>query len=300
MKVLVTGSSGQVARSLVERAAARESVEVIAVGRPQLDLERPGSAEQIVDSIRPDVIVNAAAYTAVDQAEDEPDRAFRINADAAGELAAAARRIDSPIVQISTDYVFDGSAAEPCVEAARPDPINAYGRSKLAGEEQVRSATPKFVIVRTGGVFSPFGRNFVKSMIAAASAGNPLRVVDDQHVTPTSALDLGEAILVMLEQSRWRGRFPNGELYHVAGTTAISWYGFARMIMDECRNRGLPAAEVLPIDSADWGAKAARPANSALDSSKFKQEFGYSCAPLETALGEVIGRLRSGAAGSSL
>src|SRR5689334_13543002 len=242
MKVLVTGARGQLARSLVERADSVPEFEIIAVGRPQLDLERTGSAKRVIDEIAPDLIINAAAYTAVDEAEREPDRAYRINADAAGEVAAAALGCGAPIIQISTDYVFDGSAAEAYDETATPNPINVYGMSKLAGEEQVRAANPRHVIVRTAWVYSPFGRNFVRTIMAAAQSRDTLTVVDDQRGTPTSALDLAGGVLQMLKRE-----LPLGEIYHLAGQGSTSWCAFAAAIMDECRRRGLPAADVQPI-----------------------------------------------------
>ena len=168
MRVLVTGAMGQIARSLVERGAAHPQIELIAVGRPQLDLEIAGNAARAIAAIRPDVVINAAAFTAVDQAEDESERANRINAEGAGEVAAAAGAIGARVIQISTDYVFDGRAHRPYTGDEKPNPLGAYGRSKLAGEEAVRSAIPDHVIVRTAWIYSPFGHNFVKTMIRAA------------------------------------------------------------------------------------------------------------------------------------
>src|SRR4051812_35034781 len=169
MKILVTGIEGQLARSLAERARLHPDLELIARGRPELDLELPGSAAAAIAQAQPDVVINAAAYTAVDQAEDERDRAFRINADAAGEVAEAAAHAGAAVIQISTDYVFDGRGEGASREDAPVNPLGVYGSSKLAGEEQVRAANPRYAIVRTAWVYSPFGRNFVKSMMAATS-----------------------------------------------------------------------------------------------------------------------------------
>ena len=165
MKVLVTGTEGQLARSLIEKSADWPELDLIAVGRPEADLEVPGSVARAIESQRPDAVVNAAAYTAVDQAEDEPERAIRINADAAGEAAAAARKIGASIIQLSTDYVFSGDEPGAYREDSPTGPIGVYGRSKLAGEEQVRGNNPDHLIVRTAWVYSPFGRNFVKSIM---------------------------------------------------------------------------------------------------------------------------------------
>jgi dTDP-4-dehydrorhamnose reductase len=274
MKVLVTGAEGQVARSLVERSRARRGVELIAVGRPRLDLEQAKAAERVIVEISPDVVINAAAYTAVDAAEDEPERAFRVNADAAGEIAAAAARIGAPIIQLSTDYVFDGSAAGPYDEKSEPNPLGVYGGSKLAGEEQVRSANADHVIVRTAWVYSPFGRNFLKTMVSAAGRGAPLTVVSDQRGSPTSALDLADGLLKIVERWQTEPTATLGETFHLAGTGSTSWFGFAQAIMDECRKHGVPAAEVQPISSAEWPTKAPRPSNSVLNTCKFEREFG--------------------------
>lgn len=286
MRVLVVGAQGQVARSLVERAGNSPKIEIAAAGRSELDLEQPGSGAKAIADFAPDLVINAAAYTAVDQAESEPDRAFRINAEGAGELAAAAAAVNAPIIQISTDYVFDGSAAEPYDESALPDPLNVYGRSKLAGEEQVRVANPRHVIVRTAWVYSPFGRNFAKTMVNAARSRDMLTVVDDQKGSPTSSLDLADALLHMIERE-----LPLGETYHIAGTGSTSWCGFAQAIMAECRKLGLPAADVRPIASAEWPTDARRPVNSALNSCRFERDFGYSMPPWEESLPEIVHRL---------
>lgn len=293
MRLLVTGTQGQLARSLVERAASHPQFELVAAGRPELDLEIPGSAAAAVRSIAPDVVINAAAYTAVDQAEDEPDRAMRINGEAAGELAAAARAIGAPIIQISTDYVFDGRSAAPYAEDAPTNPIGAYGRSKLAGEERVRQANPDHLILRTAWVYSPFGHNFVKTMMRLAQTRDGLTVVADQIGNPSSALDLADGILAMLEGWRDGERIGLGGTYHLAGTGSASWFDFARAIFDECRARGLPAAEVEPIRTADWPTKAARPANSQLDSSKFSQDFDWQMPDWRQSMANAVSRLCS-------
>jgi dTDP-4-dehydrorhamnose reductase len=295
VKLLVAGASGQVARSLVERAASMPEFELVAIGRPTLDLEQPGSARKLIADSEPDILINAAAYTAVDQAEDEPGRAFRINAVAAGELAAAAATVGASIIHLSTDYVFAGDADGAYDEDAIPDPLNVYGRSKLAGEEQVRAANPRHAIVRSAWVYSPFGRNFVKTMVAAAADREVLTVVDDQRGSPTSSLDLADGLLRIA--ARWADRPDEhiGKTYHLAGPAAMSWCDFAAGIMDECQTRGLPAAEIKPIASADWPTKAARPGNSALNSCSFARDFGYSMPPWRQSLSETIERISRGA-----
>ena len=291
MKLLVTGREGQLARSLAERAAARPGLKVIAIGRPDLDLEQPGSAERAIVAASPDLVINAAAYTAVDQAEDEPDRAFRINAAAAGEVAAAARRIKVPVIQISTDYVFDGCARQPYCENAATNPLGVYGRSKLEGEGCVREANPDHAIVRTAWVYSPFGRNFLKTMRALAETRDRVAVVADQRGNPSSALDLADGLLAIAESWSRGGRAGLGETYHLAGSGVASWFDFAAAIFGELRQLGAPAAEVDPIRTADWPTKAPRPLYSALDSSKFARDFAFRMPEWRQATGRTIARL---------
>jgi dTDP-4-dehydrorhamnose reductase len=290
MKVLVTGREGQLVRSLVERAEGRSGIELTALGRPELDLETPGSAAEAITRLSPDIVINAAAYTAVDQAEDEPDRAFRINGDAAGEVAAAARIAGARIIHISTDYVFDGSGEGAYAEDAPVNPLGVYGRSKLAGEEQVRRNNPAHAIVRTAWVYSPFGKNFLKTMMALGATRDLVTVVADQYGNPSSALDLADGLLAMLD--RWScggGKF--GETYHLAGTGSASWYEFAGLIFAELSALGLPSAEVQPLSTPDWPTKAVRPQNSRLDTAKFARDFGFEMPAWQTSTAEVIRRL---------
>lgn len=291
MRVLVTGLSGQVACSLVERARSRVRLEIIPAGRPELDLEVVGSAERAIASVAPDVVINAAAYTAVEQAEDEPERVFRVNADGAAEVAAASAKAGAPVIQISTDYVFDGHGNPPYTEDAPTGPLGIYGKSKLRGEELVRSVTPDHLIVRTAWVYSPFSRNFVKTMISAAGSRDCLAVVDDQRGSPTSALELAEGLLRIIDAWSETPRVGLGEIYHLVGSGVVSWCGFASAIMDECQRRGLPAAEVRPIRTEDWPTKAARPRNSALNCSKFARDFGFSMPPWHESVAVVVKRI---------
>lgn len=291
MRVLVTGSQGQLVRCMIEKSSGWPGIEMVPVGRPEADLEVPGSVGRAIEAHRPDAVVNAAAYTAVDLAEDEPSQAFRVNADAAGETAGAALSVGAPIIQVSTDYVFSGEQDGALSEDAPTGPAGVYGASKLAGEEQVRGANPDHLIVRSAWVYSPFGRNFVKSIMKAAEDRDTLTVVDDQRGSPTSALDLADAILHVLDQWRQGSRTGLGETYHVAGSGEISWYGFAQEIMDRCRELGLPTAQVVPINTADWPTRARRPRNSVLDSSKFARDFGVRLPEWRESVGEVVSRL---------
>jgi dTDP-4-dehydrorhamnose reductase len=289
MKVLVTGSEGQLARSLRESASMHPGLDLVFAGRPAIDLARPGSAERFIAETVPDVVINAAAYAAVDQAEDEPELVFRINADGAGEVAAAAAHVRAAVIQISTDYVFSGESEVSYVEDAPVGPLNVYGRSKLAGEEQVRSANPDHLIVRTAWLYSPFGRNFVTTIVAAAKTRNELKVVADQIGSPTSAFDLANGLLRAVDLHR-KGEGKTG-IYHLAGTGSTSWCDLAQAIMMECKKHDMPSAGVRPIKTVDWPAKAARPRNSILDSTKFAQDFGFSMPPWRDSLAVVMDRL---------
>ena len=291
MKILVTGREGQLVRSLVEKANGSPGLELLLVGRPETDLETPGALASAIHAATPDVVINAAAYTAVDQAEDEPERAFRINADAAGEAAAAAAALGIPIIQLSTDYVFDGSSDAPYEEDAPVQPINVYGRTKLAGEEQVRAANGAHLIVRSSWVYGPFGRNFVRTIMAAARDRDVLRIVDDQRGCPTSALDLADGLLLVLKRWQTGERTGLGETYHLASPNSATWFEIAQYVMTECSRLGLPAAEVQPVASSEWQSSARRPSNSALDSGRFERDFGYRMPDWPISVSAVVERL---------
>jgi dTDP-4-dehydrorhamnose reductase len=293
LRILVTGRDGQLARSLAERAAAHPEFELVATSRAEADLSSSGSVAAVIAAVRPDLVVNAAAFTAVDQAEEEPALAFRINTEGAGEAAAAAREVGAAFIQLSTDYVFDGEAEAPYREDAPTNPLSVYGRSKLAGEEAVRAANPAHLILRTAWVYSPFGRNFLKTMVAAASTRDTLTVVDDQLGSPTSAFDLADGILAISRAWQVEPAQGRGNIFHLAGPEQVSWCAFARTIMEECRQLGLPAAEVKPIKTADWPTAARRPRNSALDSGNFARDFGFSMPELRASVRTVVERLAS-------
>lgn len=291
MRVLVTGKTGQLVQSLMKTPLA--GLEWVAVGRPEVDLAEPGALADAIQNARPDLVFNAAAYTAVDQAEDEPALAFRINSDAAGEAAKAAREIGVPIIQISTDYVFDGSSEGAISEGATTNPINVYGRSKLAGEEQVRRANPDHLIVRTAWVYSPFGRNFARSIMRAAGDRAVLTVVGDQYGSPTYAPDLAAGLATVIAQ--WRDGEPTGlgETYHLAGTGRASWCELAAEVMARCRLYGLDHAAVHAISTAEWPTRAARPRNSLLDSGKFMTDFGFVMPDWRVSVATLVDRLAS-------
>lgn len=287
---LVIGRSGQLALALAERAKA-EGRPMVFVGRPDVDLEDPDSLRHAMLSSGAGIVVNAAAYTAVDQAEDEPDRAWAQNVEGPRTLAEAARDVGARLIHVSTDYVFDGFGDAPRREGDPTGPAGVYGRTKLAGEEAIRAVLPGHVIVRTAWVYSPFGRNFVKTMLDVARSRPGLRVVGDQVGNPTSALDLADGLLAVVRA--WE-REPDrgiGATYHLAGTGSASWAEFAREIFALSAQRGGPSAEVEAIATADWPAKAPRPLNSRLDSSLFAETFGYRAPPWRESLALVVERL---------
>lgn len=291
MRLLVTGREGQLVRSMRELFGRQAGTEIVTAARPNVDLAVSGSVRQAILAERPDIVVNAAAYTRVDQAEDEPDLARRINAEAAGEAAAASYELGIPVVQLSTDYVFDGSASAPIDEERSTSPINTYGATKLAGEEAVRRENAAHVILRTAWVISPFGPNFVTSMLAAAQQRPELTVVADQKGSPTSALDLAAAILRLAEQIK-EGRVDLlGHTFHLGGRGEASWFELASATMEEAEAVGLPFARVRPIGSSDWPTRARRPAYSVLDSRRFEEATGFAMPHWRGSLETIIRRL---------
>ncbi|BCH11105.1 NAD(P)-dependent oxidoreductase [Mesorhizobium sp. 131-3-5] len=290
MRLVVTGREGQVVSSLLE-AGQLAGVDVIAIGRPQLDLANPDTVIEAIAAARPDVVVSAAAYTAVDQAEDEPDLAFRVNAVGAGKVAQAAARLGVPVIHLSTDYVFDGSASGSYVETDATAPASVYGATKLAGEQAVAAANPRNLILRTAWVYSPFGKNFVKTMLRLAADRDEISVVADQWGNPTSALDIADAILHAAATLHRNKHFAAFGIYHLAGTGEANWSGFARHILDTSRVSGGPSARVRDITTTDYPTKARRPANSRLSSAKFASAFGWSAPDWRLSTEAVVRRV---------
>ena len=296
MRLAVTGREGQVAASLLEAGQRQDGVEVIAVGRPQLDLARPDTVIEALEASRPDIVVSAAAYTAVDQAEDEPDAAFAVNAVGAGKVAEAAARLGVPVIHLSTDYVFDGMGAGAYVETDATAPRSVYGASKLAGEQAVAAANPRHLILRTAWVYSPFGKNFVKTMLRLAAGRDEIAVVADQWGNPTSALDIADAILHSATMLHDNKGFASFGVYHLAGTGDTNWSGFARHILDTSRALGGPYARVRDIATEDYPTRAQRPRNSRLSTAKFAATFGWTAPDWRTSTQEVVRRLLIGQA----
>lgn len=290
MRITVTGQTGQVVRALLERAPA--GVDVIALGRPVLDLAQPGTSAAALAGSRPDVIVNAAAYTAVDQAESEPDLAMRINGAGAGEVARAATSLGVPVIQLSTDYVFDGRLDRPYREDDPVAPGSAYGVSKLAGERAVAAATSDHAILRTAWVYSPFGKNFVRTMLKLGETRGEVGVVADQIGCPTSALDIADAIFAVArnlreqpEQASLRG------IFHMAGQGEASWADLAETILTEAEALGRRPVRVRHIATADYPTPARRPGNSRLDCTKLGDHHGVTLPDWRQAAAACVRRL---------
>ncbi|MBV7554919.1 dTDP-4-dehydrorhamnose reductase [Pseudomonas sp. PDM28] len=285
MKVLINGRNGQVSHELQRRLGAVG--ELIVLGRDQLDLAQPDQIRRQVQNIRPDLIINAAAHTAVDLAESEPQAAFAINAIAPGILAEEALALDIPLIHYSTDYVFDGLKAEPYNEDDRPNPLGVYGKSKLAGEQAIRDVQGKHLILRTSWVYSTHGRNFLLTMQRLLQEKPELRVVADQIGAPTWAGTIANSTLALIEH--WQANeVANWGTYHLTAKGETSWFGFAQAIGEALRQQGKPCATLLPIPSSDYPTPAARPLNSRLDCSRLQRDWGVSQPDWQTALRECL------------
>jgi dTDP-4-dehydrorhamnose reductase len=274
LRILLTGANGQVGWELKRTLAPLG--DLTALGRAELDLTQPERILEVVRAAKPEIIVNAAAYTAVDKAESERDAAFAVNAAAPGTLAEEAKRTGALLVHYSTDYVFDGAKSSPYVENDAPNPLNVYGASKLAGERAIGKSGCRHLILRTSWVYGPRGSNFFLTMLRLARERPELRVVDDQVGVPTSSLAIARATAQLLPLDA-RG------LYHVSAAGETSWCGFARAILA----RAGIATPVVPIGTGDYPTPARRPRNSRLDCSRLRADFGLTLAPWEEQLSEV-------------
>jgi dTDP-4-dehydrorhamnose reductase len=262
-RLIVTGRDGQVVRALLERGALTGSFEVVALGRPLLDLGDPQGIGPALEQARPDVIVSAAAYTAVDRAEADAAAAHAVNAIAPGRIAATADALGVPLVHLSTDYVFDGTKTAPYREADPVGPASVYGRTKLAGERAVAEATGNHVVLRTAWVYSPFGRNFLKTMLQLAESRERIDVVDDQLGNPTSALDIADGILAVAGNLLDSGDAALRGVFHMTGAGSASWADFAAEILAVSARHGGPAAVRPSPGSTAGSSKAGTPCGSA-------------------------------------
>jgi dTDP-4-dehydrorhamnose reductase len=290
IRIAVTGTHGQVAQSLVERAAGTQ-FEVACVGRPALDLSDLDQHKLAAAIGEADVLVSAAAYTDVNRAETESVLADRLNARAPGLLAEFANARGIPIIHLSTDYVFDGSKPAPYTERDAVCPINAYGRSKAAGERAVASASRHHVILRTSWIYSPFNRNFVRTMLDLARKQSDVHVVADQVGHPTAAIDIADGILAVAHNLVARGDDGRYGTFHLAADGTANWAEFAAAVFAASAERGGPTARVVPIASTEYQTPARRPTNSRLDCTKIKQVHGVSLPRWQSSLGPCVGRI---------
>ena len=285
MRLLVAGRHGQLGRALAEAASGDPALQATCLGRPELDIRDEAAIRSAFDAHRPDIAINAAAYTAVDAAETDPEAAFATNETGAGNFAAAAAEKGIPVVHISTDYVFSGENDRPWRETDTPSPINVYGRSKLAGELAVAATNPRHVIVRTAWVHSPWGGNFVKTMLRLGAERDHLRVVADQIGGPTPAGDLAAACLAAVQGLQ--SGVASG-IHHFAGAPDVSWAGFAREIFAQ----GQLSTRVEDIPATDYPTPARRPANSRLDCSSFETAFGLKRPDWRVSLAAILKELK--------
>lgn len=289
LRILISGQHGQVSQALQQHLQSMG--ELIVLGRDQLDLSQPESIRPVVRDIKPDLIINAAAHTAVDQAESEPDLAFAINATSPGVFAEEAAALGVPLIHYSTDYVFDGSKAGAWVEADTPNPLGVYGNSKLAGERAIAAAGGQHLILRTSWVYSLTGRNFLLTMQRLLQEREKLSIVADQIGAPTWAGTIAASTGALIE--RWRDGAPGAwGVYHLTASGETSWFGFAEAIGQQLINSGKPCAALEPIASSAYPTPAARPLNSRLDCSLLQRQWGVSQPDWHDALLECLAQQR--------
>ncbi|MGE0742033.1 MAG: dTDP-4-dehydrorhamnose reductase [Hyphomonadaceae bacterium] len=291
MRIAVTGARGQVATAL----QSLKGIDVVAYARPDLDLAIPSTVAPILRAGSPDVIVNAAAYTAVDRAEQEASEAFAINEAGARAVAEAAAGLGVPLIHLSTDYVFDGAKPAPYVETDAPNPQSVYGASKYAGERAVMQAHARAVIVRASWVYAPHGNNFVRTMLRLAGERDAVRVVADQRGMPMAAPDIAEALARVarnLVDAPERGNLHG--LFHLGGEGDTTWADFAEATFAGSAARGGPSARVERITTAEFGAPAPRPPNSRLDGAKLEAAHGVRLPHWRTSLDRVLDTILRG------
>ncbi|WP_446745050.1 dTDP-4-dehydrorhamnose reductase [Silvibacterium acidisoli] len=285
MRILLTGSNGQVGTEF--RKTSGHDAEIISTGSRDLDLTREAEIRRFVREVKPDVIVNAAAFSDIDAAERNWDACFAINAIAPVILAEEAHRLDALLIHYSTDYVFDGTKSSPYTEKDPTSPLNVYGASKVAGEEGIAGSFARAIILRVGWIYSLEGDNFLRSVLRLAENAEELEAVSDQLGTPTSALAIAQATrqLIRIYETVPRIQFPTG-IFHLAAQGSTSWHGFASAIVNALAER--KEALVLPVEPVEHFAFARRPVKLALDCKKFHEAFGFQLAPWEDQLKEVL------------
>lgn len=275
-KIVLTGVNGQVGHAL-QQAFAQHNIAVITLDRAQLDLTDVDAIRSVVRNYQPDLIINPAAYTAVDKAESEPDLAYAINAQAPQVLAEEAAKIGAKLIHFSTDYVYSGTQLTPYLEQDLTQPLSVYGKSKLAGEEAIRASGVQHLIFRTSWVYGAYGKNFMNTILRLAAEREALRIVADQYGAPTSSHSIADAVLAVLKV--WTGQ---SGVYHLVNAGETTWHGFAQAIVEVYAQLGLtpplktPVQNVQSITTLEYPTPAARPANSRLNCEKLKQDFGVT------------------------
>ena len=273
MKVFVAGKSGQVAQSLVD-AAPEHFLDITCAGRDDIDLFSLDACRKTISELRPGAIINAAAYTAVDEAESDIQAATALNRDAAANLATIAAELGIPFLHISTDYVFDGTKGDAYTETDKAKPTGVYGQSKLDGEKAVQAANPDAMIFRTAWIYSPYGKNFLKTMLRLAETREELGVVSDQTGSPTYALDIAHALLTIIQRIREQGWQPAyAGVFHMTAHGSTSWHGFAKEIFTCAKKYQRKKPKVNAITTNEFPTPTKRPANSVLDNSKLEKVF---------------------------
>jgi dTDP-4-dehydrorhamnose reductase len=290
MKILVIGCNGQLGWELV-RLGSGCGWPILALDYPEIDITVPATVDACFDLNRIDLVINAAAYTAVDKAESEPGVAFAVNREGPAHLADRCLKRVIPMIHVSTDYVFDGTKSGAYVEEDAVAPLGIYGASKAAGEEEVRNRLPEHIIVRTAWLCGVHGHNFVKTILKAGREKTSLRVVADQHGCPTFAADLAEAILEIARQAEKNGCVQWGT-YHYCGAGQTTWHGFAKAVFEIAgQYETFAVEEVVPISTADYPTPVKRPVNSVLDCAKIEKQFGIRPRPLRESLTKMIQQL---------
>jgi dTDP-4-dehydrorhamnose reductase len=293
MRVLITGAKGQVGAELIRLAPAEFNV--TGLGSGQLDISNADQLARTMAQLQPQLIINAAAYTAVDKAESDSERAYAVNRDGTRLLAQAAERSGIPLLHISTDYVFPGDAHAPYTEADATAPTGVYGTSKLAGEQALAEHCSRHITLRTSWVFGAKGNNFVKTMLRLGRERKTLSVVADQHGGPTAAASIARALWKVARDYTANGTLPWG-VYHFSGTPSCSWHDFAVAIFEQSQQLGLLAAspQINAISTADYPTPAKRPANSVLNCVKLQQAFGIEQPDWQVDLHTLLQALKSG------
>ena len=296
--ILLTGINGQVGRALMQADALNKNpaIRLVALSREQLDLTNSDAIRRVVREVKPTLIINPAAYTAVDKAESEPELAFAVNAVAAQTLAEEAARLQAAIIHFSTDYVYDGTKPTPYVEADAVNPVSVYGKSKLAGEDAIRAVGLPHLILRTSWVYGAYGKNFLKTILRLAAERDALRIVGDQFGAPTSSQSIAEGVVALINTWQTQAESQTG-VYHLTNTGETSWYGFSCAIIDSYnglkQQRDWPALKataghVSSIATAEYPTPAARPENSRLITTKLNQTFGVYLPTWQHALQQVL------------